>query len=382
MSPSRRVAVVGLVAMSLCACGGVKGVSMESTDTRLAFGVHTPTPNPAALAAQLPGAQSPLPPFAYPQQPDLSLPSFEGFPFVPGFNLTPCPAAPLGASPATAAGTDVVGTPAEGLYRWKQKGTLTISVLGITVSPSIGGYRGQVIRRVTPIASTPQSDPLAPLSGNSDRIFTYQTVTEFPGLNNAYYLDTWRVKTNPAAIDQAAPEGGVTVNTQEPEGGLTLIERDLLSTDGKTTQQVFTPTADNPPVQPPGTQPQSTQGAGLLFMPLPVSAGQSWTSTAVDATHGYTWKLSGQVLARDIVDACGTLVEGWKVHADMVVSSVASAAGANTQVTESEDYMVAPQLGCILISDSVDRQVNANTHLKATFTLGQTQPDPTPADLR
>jgi hypothetical protein len=334
------VAVVALAAMPVVACGGPKGVGVEKGDTNLAFSVHTPQPAQTQQPQAAP--EAPLLPSIdlFPAQLDLPQLPRPVLPigFAPAIS---CPTAATGAAPARVAGLTVEGTPVEGMYRWKQSGTSTISVLGIPFTTAVTGFHSQTVFGVTPVTAAPLSDPIGATTGGTDHSFTFQTQTQHPG-TSSLVKETWQVRPKPGFGD--------------PQGGLTLLERDAVNQDGTTTT-LFKPA-----------------GSGLLHLPLPITPGATWTSTAADPSNGVTEKLSGQVLGRDVVDACGTLVEGWKVHADLVIASAANTAAASTQVQESEDYMVAPQLGCVIIAEKIDTDVVPGDHVKADYTLGSAQP--------
>jgi hypothetical protein len=332
------VGIVVLAAMPVVACGGQKGVGIEKTDTNLAFSVRTPQPA-QTQQPQAPPAIPLLPSVdLFPQQFDLPQLPRPVLGFAPALS---CPTALLSAAPAKVSGLTVEGTPVEGAYRWKQSGSMTISVLGIPFTGEVNGFHSQTVFGVTPVPASTLSDPIASTTGGNDPAFTFTTQTQHPG-TSSLVNETWRVRTNPGPGD--------------PEGGLALLQRDAVKPDGTTTT-LFKPA-----------------GSSLLYLPLPITPGATWTSTATDPTDGVTVKLAGQVLGRDVVDACGTLVEGWKVHADLVIASAANAAAASTQVQQKEDYMVAPQLGCVIIADSIDADVVPGDHVKAQYTLGSAQP--------
>jgi hypothetical protein len=107
---------------------------------------------------------------------------------------------------------------------------------------------------------------------------------------------------------------------------------------------------------------------GLLLLPLPVQQGLQFQSVAIDSKTGEEATFNATVLPRQRVDACGELLEGWEVKGDQTFS------GATTR---TEDLIVAPQLGGIVISDAI-AQTNGTDGIDTVSTIGQSKPDPLP----
>jgi hypothetical protein len=111
---------------------------------------------------------------------------------------------------------------------------------------------------------------------------------------------------------------------------------------------------------------------GLLMLPLPVQQGLQFQSVAIDPSSGEEATFRGQVLPRQDIDACGDIVEGWKVSGTQSFS--------NSATTRTEDLVVATQLGGLVISDKVHQAdaLGANV-IDTLISIGQQTPGPLPS---
>ncbi|MGH9038635.1 MAG: hypothetical protein ACRDZ3_00210, partial [Acidimicrobiia bacterium] len=265
-----------------------------------------------------------------------------------------CPPAALNAFPAAEAGLELVGTPAEGQYRWKRTGTQTMATLpGIEIP--ISGFEQRLIREVTPI---------------SDTEFTFQTVQPELG-TGVTVLQTFKVKTAAVSRSVEPPLQTIPLDRPEqlpedvpfpsnpsvpsrqvgdPERGISLMRIERIDAQGNSQVLNFTP--------------------AVLFLPLPIQAGESFESVGIDSRSGQVLQHQAQVVRRERVDACGEIVDGWAVEATQTFS------GAST-ATRSYRYIMAPQLGGIPISEQIKITAPDGT-LDVTFSLGQTKPTPLP----
>jgi hypothetical protein len=111
---------------------------------------------------------------------------------------------------------------------------------------------------------------------------------------------------------------------------------------------------------------------GLLMAPFPIKAGQTWSSVSFDVVHQRPLQLSGQVLKREVLDVCGTLIEAWHIHATM-----------NDQgVPGTLDYLIATQYGGQIVSLDIDGRFLFFDYAKAKERSGQLNPGPLPSYLR
>lgn len=320
-------------------------LTVQAMSTDVAFGVEVPEPagEPVAAPAEpLPATASDggfEPPAIRPRG-DLGSSDFGSPPGLPSLPVTPpqeCPSAPPTAAAEEPASENVLRTPTEGVYRWKREGKQSIiTAAGQPVEVAIGGFEKRIVRNVVETGETS---------------FTFDVVR--PLLNrSAVSITTYGVETEPT---QYQP-GGVPVidapRGNEPEGGLTLKKIVIQEEDGSET-------SFNPSV-------------GLLYIGLPVVPSERFTSSAVDGRSGQSIVHEAKVLGRDRIDACGDLVDGWRVEA---TQNRTDAAGE-----VSFDYLVAPQLGGLLIREEIEQTDFDGNTIQVTYTLAQLEPDPLPED--
>jgi hypothetical protein len=92
---------------------------------------------------------------------------------------------------------------------------------------------------------------------------------------------------------------------------------------------------------------------GLRVFPMPADAGVTWRSAAADPLTGRTESLSGLIQERRRIDACGTVVEGWAAVVDIVIVGPDDK-GVPTQTELLATFIVAPQLGGLIVGDTVE----------------------------
>ena len=101
---------------------------------------------------------------------------------------------------------------------------------------------------------------------------------------------------------------------------------------------------------------------GLLLGPLPIRTGEMFTSVAVDPVTNQSFRYEAQLVKRDRVDACGEILDGWRVEGTLTVSG-------RTQSTVKLTTIVAPQLGMIPVYEKVE-----GPGVNLEYTLGQKVP--------
>lgn len=250
-----------------------------------------------------------------------------------------CPEAPPLAAVSEESGTEVNETPQEGTHRWVSGGSYGVPGVPnskIPISESSNHY-------IKP--SQPDSEPVAPPPPGSPQSlnFHYQTIEPRvgPGTTGLWQFH-WKVKSNSSVA-------------QDPEGGLALRKIEVLDQEGR-----------------PGNTHFEALGSGLLFVPFPIRPGGTWNSASAGRAGGRSFRLSGQVLSRDVIDACGTLVQGWHVRSTF-------SEGTNQATL---DYLIATQLGGQIISMNIDGFFLGTTFNPANFRLGQVDPGPLPSRFR
>lgn len=339
-----------------CASPNDPGVSVDSTEADIVFGVKEPleTVTPANVGGGAFGEDDAGNEFLGEElsfgptkKPGPRPPLYSG-----GAGKVACPAAALNAFPDREATINVnppFTPPREGLYKWKREGEQTKpDPLDATkeVTTKVQGMEDRLVRNVKVASET-----------ETRAQYTFDTVQ--PNLGSSTVTIThWFVDSNPAAdTDQNSPVSGDRVTAGEPERGIVIRGFDTLDRNGENVGSVvFTPRA------------------GLLVVPLPIRTGEVFASAAVDTRSGRTFRIEGKVVKRTQVDACGTVIAGWQVE-----SRYSFPGGSATY-----NYVVAPQFGGVLLQEFLDQQaVNDNDQpvkTKATFTIGQQEPDPLPKE--
>ena len=298
---------------------------------------------------------------------------------------TACPAAPVGSSPAMQAPEDVTTLPEQGLYKWVRNITVKSNAGGVKIDSTETGFESRIIRAIEELGAGTNVDATDPSAPQGKR-FTYETVA--PTIGGLTQINEWLVNTQPlsrganvsqdpegvtrsaegvagsagAPVDipddaQDQIPGGQRAEAGEPNRGLVLISERAVDGNGAN-QGSFNP---SPP---------------LLYLPLPVAAGNSWTSTGVDATSGETRRIDGEVNERASIDACGTMLDGWLVE---ISETRATPEGA---VIIDYDAVVSTELGAVIIAERFVADDGAGTVVNADYRRGQVKPDELPEDLR
>jgi hypothetical protein len=135
----------------------------------------------------------------------------------------------------------------------------------------------------------------------------------------------------------------------EPEGGVSLVKVENFDEKGNSLG-TFEPTS------------------GLLLIGLPVDPSETFTSSATDAKTGQTIVDQATGKGRARIDACGDLVDGWRVETTQSRSGAAGSVAYN--------YLIAPQYGGVPILEEVSTTAEDGSTFDVTFTLGQLNPDP------
>jgi hypothetical protein len=240
-----------------------------------------------------------------------------------------------------------VRLPKEGLYRWKKSGEAP-SAAGVL---PITGFERRVIQGVQLL----QEDEQVEVGGNvlqrQGATFKYEVLQ--PDLRTgAPTLTTYVVKTNGQVREQDPPVqeigGGGAITAGEPERGVVIDRIEAIGSS-----------ADRDDSFNPQT--------GLLLLPLRVRAGERFQSVAIDPSTGQTLRLTGEVRQQERIDACGEILEGWRVN------SVIESSTSDGPIVYN--YIIAPQFGAVLIEEQVERSTPDGV-AKLRFTLGQRDPSP------
>jgi hypothetical protein len=272
-----------------------------------------------------------------------------------------CPPAALNAFPAKEAGLTVEGTPAEGQYRWKRQGTQTVANLPGVQIP-VTGFEQRLIRNTVRISATEFIfETVQPeLGGSVTTISTFKVKTDAVSRGATVPVDP-QLPGPPEDVDPpvevpSPPKPPGSVRAGEPERGISLTKLQRVDAEGNSSELVFAP--------------------GVLYLPLPVEPGESFTSVGIDARTGSVLQHQARVLGRERVDACGEIVDGWAVEATQTFSGSASTAPPRTY-----RYIVAPQLGGFIVSEEF-HVTSPNGNTDVVITLGQVRPSPLPAEAQ
>ena len=104
----------------------------------------------------------------------------------------------------------------------------------------------------------------------------------------------------------------------------------------------------------------------LELFRFPAVAGTSWSSRGVDPFQHTAMSFDARILRKEIVDACGTKLEGWLV--DLTNGSLSDAV-SGTEITFAESFIVATQYGGIILQNQIDwRGTDRGTPTRITNT--------------
>ncbi len=378
-----RLVVAGLAALLLAGC--VKqdppGVGIQKLAADIVFGVKpadaTPPPNlepgqagPGDATTYVPEAQAPSNPgSAFGGGGNFSGPTGRPGPRLP--RVTPlappkstCPPAALTAFPAKEAGQAIEGVPTVGQYRWKRTGTQTVATLPNVKLP-VSGFEQRLVRNVVQVSPTE---------------FTFETVQPELG-TNITTISTFKVKigavsrtvtppvqppdltrpTSPVPLPITPPGSQPTlpkppipgsVSVGDPERGISLVKLQRVDQAGNTSELTFSP--------------------GVLYLPLDVVPGEEFNAVGIDPRTGSVLQHQAKVTKRDRVDACGEVVDGWVIESTQTFSGPGQTAPPRTY-----KYMIAPQLGGLIISEEIHTSSPQGT-TDVVLSLAQVKPVPLP----
>ncbi|HEX2850330.1 MAG TPA: hypothetical protein VHN98_07245 [Acidimicrobiales bacterium] len=347
------------------------GVAIRALNADIVFGVKAKaaaaappnfsvTPDEAAAAAS--DTYDELPPQVFsPAKKPLPKPlQFDNGPAVPVCDDAALNAFPEGDEPRN---VPADRSPRIGIYKWKRSGTVTGA--GGSVQ-QISGLEDHELRNLIlepddptdPVRRDPtvNSGPtnVAPDPNTPRRQYTWESLEPQIGSDDIADV-TYYVDTNPVVNRQVLnPVGDDPPNEGEPERGVVLKSIRYVDKAGNAS-----------------TTPAFQPATGLLLLPLPVFDGQRFTSVATDPATGQAWQYDAQVVGKDRVDACGTILEGWKVTGTLAVSG---GSGGTREYT----VIVSTSLGGIVIGQSIKGVDGPNT-VDLSFNIGQKTPSPAPA---
>lgn len=335
--------VVVLVALVVAACSSDKdpGVRVDTVQADIVFGAEKPEAKEAPLvpAEQRDGETTDgelRVPFRN-KLPDRF--SDVDFTVDPDDLKKECPSAPLGEAPDNPAPDRPKTPPLEGLYKIKKSGTRTVTTTGFgTFETKIVGFDPRIVRGVDKRSSTH---------------WTWESV-EKPPVGEFTRVIRWSTNLSEVQRRASTPYVGENpVRVSAPDAGVTLTRITDYDGNGNIIDE-FAPSSP------------------LLYLPLPVLPGEQFNSVGVSPRTGQTVQVSGEVLRREAVDACGTRIDGWLVRLQIADS----ASGTHT-----EDVIISTDFGGLMISQRLKQtytQGSSTTDLDVTYTLGQIRPTKVP----
>ena len=330
------VLALGLLT-SACVSEGNPKVAVTKVEADLVFGVKEPEPpTPPANT----NVSDDLPPEAFefdelPDFGDFPEPDFGDLPVPSEPDQGPCPPAPPTAVAERAADVNVSGFAEEGRYLWQRDGTQKPAG-SAEPGKKIDTFERRIVRNV---------------KKESPTVHTFETVQpDIAGEN--FIITTFQVRTD--ALNRDTTGAGLPVagpRAGEPDRGVAITKIETQDSSGNTVSE-FNPSTP------------------VLILPLPVSTNEEYQSVGVDPTSGNTLVHRAHVLARERVDACGEVVDGWAVEAEQTSSD------PDAPVV-SYRYLVAPQYGGLIISEKLTYTAGGLDN-EFLFRLGEVDPDPLP----
>jgi hypothetical protein len=319
-----RPTAAALLALTLAGCG--PAAPLELAVREFPTSVRYGQPSSSATPAPTPPAPAPAPGLTVPPPVLLPPPA----PSLITVLLTPAPtcrtAGPLDAAAQPATDTATL-SPAQTSYQWRVSGSYTNG--GTTVQ--------------FPTAATVNVSNDTPVSSNGE--YSFDVTDTAGGLGG-----TQSVTTTYQVVPE--PQGGEVGGVSTTQASGIYITRVATSEPSTGAQVVFTP---SPPI---------------LYLPFPATSTQpSWTVDSANSgtsggSAGTVEQLTATIVGRGRVDACGTILDSWKVHATGTITS------ASQSLNVDETYYVGTEYGGIPLEQSV---TYTGTNGGATITSTSTQ---------
>lgn len=359
-SPRSRLPLAVCIALGVATSGCVQAdpptVGMSKVEASLVFGVSNlpePVPSPveeairqfspvAQVVTEEEAAVEPEQPFEFAK------------PAVPRSAPLPrreaCPEAPVTAAALVPPQPRISGDPRLGTNRWLVKGFITTNdpITGEVGPLTFEDFNTRSIRNF--VRTSPDEYAFEEVEVDGDDV----TITSY------------RVNNAPVTANPSDGVGiVVTPGIGEPERGIVLTRIEVR--DKRTGQ-----TRENGLFEP--------AGSGLLMLPLPATAGETFTSSAVDPRTGQVITHQATVQERQRVDACGDLVDGWGVKYErrQGENHLGSAGSALPERAIPYTTVWATQYGGVPIFDEfeITADICDACPLKVTSRLAQLEPDP------
>lgn len=97
--------------------------------------------------------------------------------------------------------------------------------------------------------------------------------------------------------------------------------------------------------------------------------GDTWTSAGVDSASGTAMVVSARIEAREVVDACGTPVDTYRVTSDEQFVNLETGDTSGTNAGDPNVYHVATQYGALFVREDVHTFSTTQTESGAPLTV-------------
>lgn len=298
-TPLRAAALSLLAVVTLTGCGPETKVELgvRAAPVSITFGGKSSSPQPTPPTLRIPNTGPGF--IAPPQRLDQpAAPVAQPQPTAPGPGVLPpppvpesCPLASVNAPVEEAAPSIVSKAPKEGTYRYRRSGVLQVGAPGDDPAAVLKRPRQQlsplVLQQVTNVQETP-------VPGTAGPRITWDSVLIEPGLKTttSYLVDPVGTTLEPRASAGLKITRIVVQRTDLPADG-------PLGAAGEDEVETFEP-------QPP-----------IKIMNFPAVAetapDPNGYSTGADPSTGATMRVFSAIQGRARVDACGRVVQGWRV---------------------------------------------------------------------
>lgn len=329
--------VVAGVLVAACGSQGEPSVGVKGLDADVVFGVKTKAGTQAGAGPSLTGVE--------PDEEISLVPADDEVPGQRRFRqdvqpTEPCPEAAINAFPAEPATDQVTRVPTAGLYRWKRGGTSVIR--SVNHEQRLSGFEERLVENVRTISES--ENPVSEYQDRRNKVYVFDTVQPF---GDGVLRTTYQVKTNAEVQREARPfTGNPRARAGDPERGLAIMREVYEERGEAVTEKVFSP--------------------GLLLVPLPMSVGENFSSVSQVSREG-TVTFTGTVAPRERIDACGDMVEAFRVRGTMERPGLSTA----------YNILVATQLGALIVQEQYEFDDAVGTH-DLVYQLGQLKPSPLP----
>lgn len=354
-----RQALLGvLLLVTLSACGPATfGVGMQRILSDILFGQpKPPAPKP------VPSPETPLPPIT--TLPDFNFPE----------PVNPCPSAPVGTPALKESEVNVDAPPTDGVYKW-------MSSYHYSQPGSFGPLRSGFDTRLIESSQNVGDYPATPAQGQPDHHFRFTEVMPDPYVKGDTQVITYDEQTySPIDFNSASEQ-----NNLDPNGGIDITDIKRLDPKGKIIEE-FNPVKNG-------------NGAGLLVFALPLPAGNggnttgptpdapsstefSWEFTASDPVSQWTIRLAGSESNHRVrVDACGQIVDGWPVTANVQIVKNDPTTGIPYAgpLNQFWAFVVAPQYGGIIVQEAITGDAGNGATIAIQDQIASLDEQPLPA---